>query len=197
MENDKPGSWVREFPFGKVRFLREQTRGNFVHAFDDDDVARTLRLVPEGDADGIRFVVFQQPTWKMDRHSPRWAAYRTDYEHRGEVGPVVFLVAVDPTRPMEWEGSLTPEDRRELDMLAAEGHEITRDRKVVRIGMDAESTRRTLERSFLHEIGHHVDHERDPEEFLRKTRAARELFADQYANRLIQAQRGRPPRLRI
>ena len=84
---------------------------------------------------------------------------------------------------MRWSNSLDPDDQRELERLEKEGHQITRGKKEITISMDASSIRKTQLRSFLHELGHHVDRNSNSKIFDQKTKAEKEHFAHRYAER--------------
>lgn len=174
-------STLEEFSFGTVRFVREETLSGYEHPCTDADIRDVIRCLPPEDMKGIALVLFHQPTRKEELRSPRWAAYYPAYTCGETSGPAILLEAVNPEKSMKWGTSLEPDDMRELELLEREGHAIRRERKAIYIGMDTPSVRNTqVRRSFIHEVGHHVDYMRNPETFASKTKIQKEAFANAY-----------------
>jgi hypothetical protein len=176
----------KDFKFGRLHFLIEKLLEGYVHPCSISDVENLIESLPVKDMKGISFVVFHQPTRKEEIASPRWAFYNPEFSHEKLSGSAIFLEAVNPSKPLKWKNSLTPEDQKELELLQLEGHVISREKKFILVSMDASSVRRTqLERSFIHELGHHVDYKDDPINFSTKTKSQKESFANKYYNQLI------------
>jgi hypothetical protein len=178
-------SLLVEFSFGTVHFVVQEALKGYTHACSVSDVENLMRSLPEEDLKGISQIVFHQPTHKEEISSPRWAAYYPEYSYRSVTGPAILLEALNLSKPLKWKTSLTPEDQKELALLESEGHKITRRKNGILISVDASSVRRTqLERSFIHELGHHVDYKKDPVNFSKKSKRLKEDFANKYYNHL-------------
>ncbi len=157
----------------------------YIHACSQEDIESLISKVPKNDLKELAFIVFHQPTRKEDVEHPRWAAYIQDYRRGSIEGPAILLEAIDPSKPIKWTTSLDPDEQKELERLEREGHMVTRGKKEIIISMDAESIRRTQLRSFLHELGHHVDRTKNPRIFDIKTKADKEHFAHKYAGQFV------------
>jgi len=166
-------------------FIVERTRADSCHACTIDDIARVLKYVPPSDFQGIVFIVLRQPKRKEELIMPVWG--RIDYyayigAHQGRA---IFIEALNPSKPIRWSKSLTPDRQWELERLREDGHEIVTTRHDHEINVSLESIRATqLYRTLLHEIGHSVDYDRDPDAFDRKSSLEKETFAHQYADKL-------------
>lgn len=177
----KPELSTEEFDFGVVHFISEPTLQGYIHACTEQDVIAALRTLPAADLKGLLFIVFHQPTRKGEQQSPRWAAYYPEYTYRSMSGPAIVLEAIDPERPIKWGTSLEPDDQKELELLEREGHDIQREKKAIYITPSIASIKKTqLERSLVHEVGHHVDYMRDPAAFPKKSSVQKEAFANTY-----------------
>ncbi len=178
----------KNFGSDQILFIIDKLTPGYVHPCPVEDVETLIHRIPSKDIDGIKFIVFHQPTRKEEVAKPRWAAYYSEFAWREITGSAVFLEAINPGKAMKWDISLHPAAERELEDLKAEGHEITVLKKHIEISLDIESTRKTqLKRSFLHEVGHHVDYKKDPSNFPKKSKYEKELFAEKYV--LEQSQR--------
>jgi hypothetical protein len=166
-------------------FVVERTRADSCHACTIDDIARVLQHVPFSDFQGIDFIVLRQPKRKEEIINPVWGRIDFFAEIGAHHGRPIFLEALNPSKPIRWSKSLTPDGRQELERLRGDGHEIVTTRHDHKINMSLESTRATqLYRTLLHEIGHSVDMDRDPVAFDRKISPEKESFAHQYADKL-------------
>lgn len=173
----------REIKDRHITFLVEETRADCYHACTVDDTAHVLRFVPHGDLTGIELIVLRQPKRKeeiLNAAWGRWVPYmEIDDKYRGSA---IILEAVPLTKPMRWAKSLVPDSLKELERLAADGHQITTAKKHHIISLSLASVRATqLYRTLLHEIGHHVDFSRDAKVFDRKPASEKEVFAHRYA----------------
>jgi hypothetical protein len=173
----------RDFTGSRMPFLVEETRPRCFHACTVDDIAHMLQFVPSADWNGIAFIVLRQPKRKEDILKPAWGRWVPDAvidDHRGHA---IFLEAVDPSMPVRWELSLTPDLQKELARLREDGHSITTTKRHHVIAPNLASVRCTqLHGTLLHEIGHHVDYSRDPDLFERKNSSEKERFAHRYAD---------------
>jgi len=166
-------------------FIVERTRADSCHACTIDDIARVLQHVPSSDFQGIVFIVLRQPKRKEEIIERVWG--RIDYYAYigGHQGRAIFIEALNPSKPIRWSKSLTPDGQQELERLRGDGHEIVTTRHDHEINVSLESIRATqLYRTLLHEIGHSVDKDRDPDAFHRKSSLEKETFAHQYADKL-------------
>ncbi|HEY6400560.1 MAG TPA: hypothetical protein VI479_04080, partial [Blastocatellia bacterium] len=167
-------------------FIVERTRADGCHACTVDDIAHVLEHVPSLDFDGIDFIVLRQPKRKEEIINPVWG--RIDYSTKigAYHGRAIFLEAHNPSNPLRWSKSLTPDRQEELERLRKDGHEIITSRHDHQINVTLESLRSTqLYRTLLHEIGHSIDYDRDSDAFFdRKSYLEKETFAHQYADNL-------------
>lgn len=169
----------------QLPFLVEGTRSGCAHACTVDDLAHLLSFVSRADWHGIAFFVLRQPKRKEELLRPAWGRWVRDAAIDAHHGPAIFLDAVDPSVPLHWGLSLTPDEQQELERLREDGHAITRTKRHHVIAPSVAAARHTqLYRTLLHEIGHHVDWTRDPERFEQKDTRERERFAHRYADGL-------------
>jgi hypothetical protein len=141
--------------------------------------------VPSLDFDGIDFIVLRQPKRKEEIINPVWGRIAYFAEIGAHQGRAIFIEALPPSKPMRWSKSLTPDRQQELKNLREDGHEIITTRHDHKINVSLESIRATqLYRTLLHEIGHSVDNDRDPNAFDRKSSLEKETFAHQYAEKM-------------
>jgi len=166
-------------------FIVERTRADCCHACTIDDIARVLEHTPSSDFQGIDFIVLRQPKKKEEIIASVWGRIAHFVEIGAHQGRAIFLEAMNPSRPLRWSKSLTPDRQQELERLRTDGHEILTTRHGHRINVSLESIRATqLYRTLLHEIGHVVDNDRDPIAFDQKSSLEKETFAHQYADKL-------------
>jgi len=166
-------------------FLVERTRADSCHICTVDDIARVLEHVPSIDFDGIDFIVLRQPKRKEEIIEPVWGRIAYYAEIGAHQGRAIFLEALNPSKPMRWSKSLTPDRQQELERLRGDGHEIITTSQDHKINVSLESIRATqLYRTLLHEIGHSVDNDRDRNVFYQKSSLEKETFAHQYAEKM-------------
>lgn len=166
-----------------MKIIADQLIEGYIYACSLENIEALIQKVPEDDLEGLAFIVFHQPTHKEEISHPRWAAYVSNYKRGSIEGPAILLEAINPSKLLKWSNSLNPDDQKELEWLEKEGHKITRGKKEITISMDVPSIRKTQLRSFLHELGHHVDRNKNPRLFDQKTKTEKEHFAHRYAER--------------
>lgn len=188
----------------EMLFVVEENHGGCVHACSVADIARLLENLPRTDWEGLAAIVLRQPTRKARILAPVWGrfAYSADLGPAGRSsfcrGPMVFIEAVDPSKPIVWSSGLSPDGRAELARLAADGHGVEQAGSRWIVTPSLEAVRATqLYRTLPHEIGHHVDWlekvERAPADgpddwdaresaFFARPREEREAFAHRYAD---------------
>ncbi|HKQ92807.1 MAG TPA: hypothetical protein VJZ77_19260 [Blastocatellia bacterium] len=166
-------------------FIVERTRADSCYACTIDDIAHVLHYVPSFDFFGIDFIILRQPKRKEEIINPVWGRIAYFAEVGAYNGRAIFLEALNPSKPIRWSKSLTPDRHQELERLSGDGHEILTTNHDHKINVSLESIRATqLYRTLLHEIGHSVDNDRDPIAFDRKSYLEKESFAHQYAEKL-------------
>lgn len=166
-----------------MKIIADQLTEGYIYACSREDIESLIQKVPDDDLKELAFIVFHQPAHKEEISHPRWAAYVPDYKRGSIEGPAILLKAINPSKSLKWKNSLDPDDQKELERLEKEGHEITRGKKEITISMDVSSIRKTQLRSFIHELGHHVDRNKNSKLFDQKTRAEKEHFAHRYTER--------------
>jgi hypothetical protein len=158
----------------RVQFIIEPTLEGCVYSCSPDEVAKVLAQLPVVDVEGIELVVFHQPTKKQNMLSPNWASYQPNFEYQKRQVRAILLTAINPTAILRWPKSLSVDDRNELERLKKEGHDIEATARGYLIKSNLPAIRRTqLQRSLLHEVGHHVGQ--------KKLTLDNEKFADAYA----------------
>src|SRR5262245_35112737 len=105
-------------------FIVEKTRADSCHACTVDDIACVLQYVPASDFVGIDFIVLRQPKRKEEIINPVWGRIAYFAEIGAHQGRAIFLEALNPSKPILWTKSLTPDRQEELDRLRGDGHEI-------------------------------------------------------------------------
>lgn len=141
-----------------IRFVIERPRAGVSYAVTIDDVVRVLWMIPKPDLEGIKLVVFRQPTRKQNLLRPVWGRLKYLAEIGKLEGPAIFLEATDLNAPFSWPRNLTPDDARELDRIRADGHRVRERSRRLFIEWDMDSVRATqLYRTLPHEVGHWVD----------------------------------------
>ena len=188
----------------ELLFVVEENHGGCVHACSVADITRMLENLPRTDWEGLAAIVLRQPTRKARVLAPVWGrfAYSADLGLQGRpsfcLGPMVFIEAVDPAKPIVWPSALSPDGQAELARLAADGHKVEQVGSRWVVTPSLEAVRATqLYRTLPHEIGHHVDWlekvERAPADsandwdareaaFFARPREEREAFAHRYAD---------------
>ena len=166
-------------------FLVEETRDDCVHACTIDDITHILQNVPVADLEGIALIVLRQPKRKEEIINPAWGRY-VQYAVIDEFcGSAIFLEAVDLSEPTRWSKSLSPELQAELERLKNDGHSVMTTKRHHIVSANLVSVRATqLYRTLLHEIGHHVDRQRNEASFNAKPSKEKEVFAHKYADEL-------------
>jgi len=123
-----------------------------------------LSFLPAGDWDGIEAILLRQPRRKEQTLAPVWGrlvyAAQLVNERGVEVhfGPVIIIEAVNPTQPIKYGKSLSPQGIVELERLKGDGHRILSGDRNHTVVSTVESCRATqLYRTLPHEIGHWFD----------------------------------------
>lgn len=175
----------REIINNRITFLVERTRKDCYHACTVDDITRVIQCVPPDDVRGIDLIVLRQPKRKEELLAPAWGRW-TPYVDIGEHhGYAIHLEAMTTSRPFRWSKSLSPDSQAELKRLQQDGHEVTTTKRHHVISSTLDAVRATqLYRTLLHEIGHHVDYKRSPEQFDKRCSQEKEAFAHNYAGGL-------------
>jgi hypothetical protein len=168
-----------------ITFIVERTRPDSYHACTVDDIAHLLEYVAPTDLEGIDLIVLRQPKRKEEILNPLWGRVGYYVEIGKHRGRAIFIEAIDLTKPVRWSKSLIPDFEIELERLRQDGHQITTTKRHHIVSSSLESVRATqLYRTLLHELGHHIDYDRNPDAFDRKTPHEKEAFADRYADKI-------------
>lgn len=152
---------INQFNFAnqKITLLVEPPREGSIHASTPQDVRRVLSLLPDEHLKEIEIVVFRQPSRKEEILKPVWGRF-VYYADLGRFsGPGIYLESMATGTVLNWGNKITPFQRRELETLQSEGHEITKVRRGYDIHTSPHAVRNTqLFRTLPHEIGHAVDY---------------------------------------
>lgn len=145
----------------RLTVLAEPARRGATYGCGPADVVHLLDRLPAADLAGLALVVFRQPTRKQETLRPAWGRCLFQADFGRHSGPAILLEAIELERPLVWPRRLCLAEREELERLAADGHEVTRDRRATTLRLREESVRGTvLYRTLLHEVGHWVDWQR-------------------------------------
>lgn len=166
-----------------ITLIEESTLTGYGHALSLEDIQDLLNALAPREHSGLVYVVLHQPTRKAEMLHSRWAAYVPEYRRGAVSGPAILIEAINLKKLLRWTASLTPSDRRELALLKRAGHLITQRGRFHFISMEPHTVRRTQRRSFIHEMGHHVQYMRNPAAFARLTSKQKESFADRFARK--------------
>jgi hypothetical protein len=154
-----PVAIVRGIKGSEITFLIEPTQSGFFHASTPQDIERVLSLLPVGHVEEIKMIVLRQPKKKERILSPVWGRLCYLSEILWYSGPAIHLDANPVNYSYKKSKSMTPEEKREFDGLAADGHTIKTNKRHYTILTSMESVRRTqLYRTLPHEVGHYVDY---------------------------------------
>ncbi|MGC1271225.1 MAG: hypothetical protein WA842_11595 [Croceibacterium sp.] len=203
-----------------VRFVIETNALDCIHPCSVDDVVRIIESLPQSDWSGLQTFVFRQPTRKQLILSSAWGRllyYAELTTAKGKPlakGPAIFLDAIQVGKPMIWSASLNQDDKKELERLRSDGHNVQRLGNKFIIGVSILSARNTqLYRTLLHEVGHWFDWLSKVEEpgakdgdweslerdYFARPKAESEAFAHRYADvqRILLEDKGQIPFNRI
>lgn len=163
-------------------FFIEPTRPDWFYPCSIDDICKVLSHCSAEVLDSFDFIVMRQPTRKQRILAPVWGRAVFSFDLDKSSGAAVVIEA-QSVASIVWARSIDPENRRELNRLRDDGHEVRATRKGWEINVTALTLRNTaLYRTLLHELGHHLDYNRSTEEHWRsKTRTEKEDFAHRYA----------------
>ena len=170
----------------QITFLVERTLPGCLYSCSVDDIVHVLQSVPSADLEELELVILRQPKKKETILHPvwgRWVASAGISERY--YGSAIFLEAVSPNLKYSWSKSMDIDSLKELDRLKGDGHKIEATKRHHVITMSLDAVRSTqLYRTLLHELGHHVDYNRNPTLFRTKPRSEGEVFAHRYADKL-------------
>jgi hypothetical protein len=213
---DSP-SFVEIAIAGELRtFVVERTREDSMHPCTVDDVSAVLGMIAPQDLDGLKLIIFRQPTRKQATISPVWGRLRYFMEigrHRGAA--LILEAGASKGALQRFPRKMQVDDEAELERFQANGQKIIEDRRSISVVLDMAAQREVqLFRTVLHEVGHQVDYlekverpydvedsERSDlwERYWQRPSREREVFAHSYADRVGTALRneGRIPFARI
>lgn len=166
----------------KLRFLVEPTRPDWFYPCTVDDVCAVLSRCSAEVLCAFDFMVMRQPTRKQRILCPVWGRAIFSFDIDQYSGSAIIIEAQDLS-PIRWTSSIEPAEARELERLREDGHDVHSTRRGTEIRVRPDSLRNTvLYRTLLHELGHHMDHQRCAvDEWSSKTQAAKEDYAHRYA----------------
>lgn len=166
------------------KFIVEQTRAEYLHACTVDDLIYLLSQLPAEELADFNLIVLRQPKRKEEILASVWGRAVFWVEIGKHEGPAILLEAFDPSKPIRWSRSLTPDDRQELERLREDGHQVTTNSRAHIVRPTLETIRATqLYRTLLHEIGHHVDYRRSGcDAWDAKSSLDKEKFAHHFAD---------------
>jgi hypothetical protein len=167
-----------------MQFFIEPTRPDFFYPCSLDDMCTMLAHCSNEEFFAFDFIVLRQPTRKQRILCPVRGRAIFHFDIDKVVGAAIVIEAQD-LLPIKWPVSIDAEKARELDRLRQDGHVVYNTRRGIEIRGTPDVLRNTvLYRTFLHEIGHHVDFRRSSSTegaWDGKTRKEKEDFAHRYA----------------
>lgn len=142
----------------KITLLVEPPRKGSLHASTPHDLIKVLGLIPMEHLKEIEIVVFRQPTRKEEMLNPVWGRFAYYADLGRFSGSGIYLESVSNNTVIKWGNRITPMQKKELDLLEADGHDIQKVKRGYEIHTSPRSVRTTqLFRTVPHEIGHSVD----------------------------------------
>lgn len=177
----------------EIKFFIEPTINNYKYHCTIDDIAYLLTFVPYEDVGILDLIVFRQPKNKEQILSPVWGRVDFCMDIGKEFYTAIIIEAVDISKPIYWDKSLSPSQMIELERLRQHGHHITQDRRGYEIYSSSNSVRNTqLYRTLFHEIGHWVQWQNtvlipdgSAENYNKIPISEREMYAHRYADKLL------------
>lgn len=189
-----------------ITVLFEAPYEGFTYGCSPKDVIHMLSLLPTNDWDMIELVIFRQPKRKQIQQNPVWGRMMYCASIGKRLGAAIYLEAQEIGAQMKWSRKLCLEDQLELERLKKDGHEFDENRREFIFTLSQESIRNTLlYRTFLHEIGHWVQYERETLDdatalsencdvaydlYFARPKIERESFAHRYAEQVGERLRG-------
>ena len=171
----------------ELTFLVEETLFDHRHPCTIDDICHMLRYVPANDWAMLDIVVLRQPTRKQKILSNVWGRLSYYYETDTCTGVAIVLESQPCNSVLKWSKSLSPDDQKEINRLANDGHEVRFEKKHIAIQSTLANCRNTqLFRTIPHEIGHyhHYRKTNSPQRYSSLTMDEREAAAHRYADEL-------------
>lgn len=183
-------------------FIIEKTRSTSAHACSIDDIAMILNYIPQEDYGDLKFIVFRQPKRKEEIVTPVWGRLIYSYEFENDFSPAIILESFDTKKKIKWPKKLKVSDQKEFERLKKDGHNFIENNNNFIADLKLEFVRNTqLYRTVLHEFGHYVhylnvvvkpankneninDWEKREEIYYKIPKIEKEVFADQYAEKL-------------
>jgi len=182
-----PVSVIRRVSGKDFTFLVEPTLDDYKHCCTVDDLCTMMSYVKRQDLYHFDLVVLRQPTRKQRLLSDVWGRLAFYYEAGRHKGVAIVLEAQPVKTGRKWSKSLTPDDRKELDRLIADGHLATFGKRHITVESPAGANRSTqLYRTLPHEVGHYAQYARidSPDRYDSLTLQEKEAFAHRYADEL-------------
>ena len=180
-------------------FTIEKVRDTSVHSCSIEDIQTIIEQIPESDYGDLKFIVFRQPKRKEEILSPVWGRLIYIYEFEDEYLPAIIIDAIDLTKKLKLSNKLTLEQKKELERLKNDGHEIINDGRYYIAELKKENVRNTqLYRTLLHEFENYFhylelverpslnkqDYEERRNLYFKIPTIEKEKFANTYAEKL-------------
>jgi len=145
-----------------ITVLYETPYEGFTYGCSPKDAVHMLSLLPSDDWSMIELVIFRQPKRKQIQQNPVWGRMMYYATIGKRQGAAIYLEAQEIGSCLRWSRKLSLEDQLELGRLIKDGHEVDENRREYMLTLSQESIRNTLlYRTFLHEIGHWVQYEKE------------------------------------
>lgn len=142
-----------------ITLFVEPPRKGSLHAVTPQDIIAVLEWVQQDHLEEIELIVLRQPKRKEEILKSAWGRF-VYYADLGKYsGPGIYIEAIEVGRVLKWGDKLTPFEKKELELLAFDGHRIEKVNRGYHIHTTPETVRNTqLFRTLPHEIGHAVDY---------------------------------------
>jgi hypothetical protein len=114
-----------------------------MHPCTVDDVATVLGMIAPQDLEGLKLIIFRQPTRKQATISPVWGRLRYFMEigrHRG--GALILEAGASKGALQRFPRKMHVDDEAELERFRANGQTIVEDRRSISVVLDMTAQRR-------------------------------------------------------
>lgn len=166
-------------------FIVERTKEGYFHACTIEDLEMILQFIPSDYYQDLRTIILRQPKRTETIFSPVWGRLVFYYEFESTDFPAIILESVKTESKFRWSRKIDIDRQKEIERLRNDGFEIIETKRSYEIDLTLENVRKTqLYRTLLHEIGHYVQYQENPEKFDRLPSAEKEVFAHNFADKL-------------
>ncbi len=141
----------------EIPVISENLKEGFYYSCTPADVEHILNHLPAEDLAEFGMVIFRQPKKKERILSPVWGRLIYSVEFKNDYYPAIILEALPDTGEYSFPKKQTPEDKKEFELLQADGLNFKLQKREYLAEINPEIARSIqLYRTLLHEVGHYV-----------------------------------------